>query len=140
VAAGPWIVPPGLGWLGARGDVAGLAGAYIARRYWAVPAALANGALAGWLVGQRRVRAVLAAEVGANIVHIALDLGLVLGLHWGVAGVATASALSEWLKLAFLVAMVARQGIGERGARCGAPRRSGICWRSTATCFCAPCC
>jgi MATE family multidrug resistance protein len=123
VAAGPWIVPPGLGWLGARGDVAGLAGAYIARRYWAVPAALANGALAGWLVGQRRVRAVLAAEVGANIVHIALDLGLVLGLHWGVAGVATASALSEWLKLAFLVAMVARQG--DWGAR-------GAVWRASA--------
>lgn len=123
VVAGPWIVPPGLGWLGARGDVAGMAGAYIARRYWAVPAALANGALAGWLVGQRRVRGVLAAEVGANIVHIALDLALVLGLHWGVAGVATASALSEWLKLLFLVAMVARQG--DWHAR-------GVIWRAPA--------
>ena len=123
VAAERWIVPPGLGWLGARGNVAGMAGAYVARRYWAVPAALANGVLAGWLVGQRQVRGVLAAEVGANLVHIALDLTLVLGAGWGVAGVATASALSEWLKLLFLAALVARRGDwGERG----------VIWRASA--------
>jgi MATE family multidrug resistance protein len=110
VLAAPFVVGPGLGWLGARGDMAVLAGGYITRRYWAVPAALANGALAGWLVGRRQVRGVLAAEVGANVVHIALDLVLVLGLHWGVAGVASASAVSEWLKFAFLAALAWRQG------------------------------
>jgi MATE family multidrug resistance protein len=106
----PWLTGPGLAWLGARGDLAGLAGVYVARRGWAVPAVLVNAALTGWLVGQRRVRGVLAAEVGANVVHIALDLALVLGLGWGVRGVASASAVSEWLKTGFLLALAWRQG------------------------------
>nr|WP_241127235.1 MATE family efflux transporter [Novosphingobium terrae] len=110
LAAYPLIVPLGLEWLGAKGDLSVLAGAYIARRYGAVPAALINGALTGWLVGQRQVRGVLAAEVGANLVHIALDLTLVLGLHWGVQGVASASLISEWLKFAFLLTLAVRQG------------------------------
>jgi MATE family multidrug resistance protein len=110
LAAYPLVVPLGLGWLGARDGLALLAGAYIARRYGAVPAALLNSALTGWLVGQRQVRGVLAAEVGANLVHIALDLTLVLVLHWGVTGVASASLLSEWLKFAFLLVLALRQG------------------------------
>lgn len=95
-------------WLGAQGRVAELAGHYIAVRSWAVPAALANMALTGWLVGQRQVRAVLGAEVLANVLHIALDLTLVLGLHWGVRGVATASLVSELAKFALLAAMAWR--------------------------------
>lgn len=106
----PLILPLGLGMLGAHGALADLAGAYVARRYGAVPAALLNGALTGWLVGQRQVRGVLAAEVGANIVHIALDLALVLVFHWAVTGVASASLISEWLKCAFLLGLALRQG------------------------------
>jgi multidrug resistance protein, MATE family len=106
----PWLVAPGLGWLGARAPLDAMAAAYVTRRAWAVPAALLNGALAGWLVGRRQVTGVLVAEVGANLVHIALDLALVLGLGWAVVGVASASACSEWLKTAFLLVLVARQG------------------------------
>ncbi|MDE1918090.1 MAG: MATE family efflux transporter [Sphingomonadales bacterium] len=115
VLAFPLIVGPGLRWLGARPPLDAMAGAYVARRYWAVPAALLNGALTGWLVGQRQVRGVLAAEVGANLVHIALDGALVLGLGWGVLGVASASAVSEWLKGALLLSLVLRCGIPAMG-------------------------
>jgi MATE family multidrug resistance protein len=76
-----------------------------------VPAALANGVMVGWLVGRRHVRGVMGAEVAANIVHILLDLWLVLGLHWGVVGVASASLMSEWLKLAMLVALCLQAGV-----------------------------
>ncbi|MET0363858.1 MAG: MATE family efflux transporter [Sphingobium sp.] len=116
LASKPLIVPFGLRWLDAQGTVAGQAETYIALRYWACPAVLANAVLIGWLVGQRRVRLVLACEVGTNILHIALDLWLVLVWHWGVQGVASASAVSEWLKLALLAALACRRGFGPGAA------------------------
>jgi MATE family multidrug resistance protein len=92
----PWAAPRAPVWLGADGRVADLAGRYIGLRGLAIPAALANMALTGWLIGQRHVRAVLGAEVAANVLHIALDLLLVLGFGMGVSGVALASVLSNW--------------------------------------------
>jgi multidrug resistance protein, MATE family len=55
------------------------------------------------------VRAVLAVEVGANILHIALDLAFVLGLGWGVAGVAVATVASEGAKTVALASLAGRQ-------------------------------
>ena len=69
----------------------------------------ANAVLVGWLIGRRRVRAVLAVEVAANLVHIGLDLLFVLGLGWGVAGVATATLLSEGGKLLAIFVIGARE-------------------------------
>jgi len=106
----PLAVPLGLDLLDARGSVRADAQVYVAIRYWAAPAWLANCVLVGWLIGRRRVRAVLVVEVCANVAHIALDLGLVLVLHWGVAGVASATVLSELLKFVLLAAVVVRAG------------------------------
>lgn len=105
----PWAIPIGLDLLEAQDDVAANAAIYIDIRYWAGTAWLVNCALVGWLIGQRRVRTVLAVEVAANVLHIALDLALVLLLHWGIAGVAIATACSELLKLTILAAVVAMQ-------------------------------
>jgi MATE family multidrug resistance protein len=55
------------------------------------------------------VRAVLAVEVGANLLHILLDLGLVLGLGLGVTGVAAATLSSETAKLVALAAITFRE-------------------------------
>jgi MATE family multidrug resistance protein len=118
----PLAIPAGLELLHARGAVAAEATTYVGIRYWGGALWLANAALVGWLIGRRRVRAVLAVEIAANIVHIALDLLFVLGLGWGVAGVATATLLSEGGKLLAVAAIAAREppaalapGLARRG-------------------------
>ena len=112
--AWPFVTRLGVEMLGARGQVAALARTYVDIRYPGGLAWLLNAVLVGWLIGRRRVRAVLAVEVGANLFHIALDATLVLGFHLGVAGVAFATLSSEIAKLAALVAMVAREGPARR--------------------------
>ena len=109
LAAMPLAIPAGLELLHARGAVAEEARAYVGIRYWGGALWLANAALVGWLIGRRRVRAVLAVEVAANLVHIALDLAFVLGLGWGVAGVAAATLLSEAGKLLAVAIIAARE-------------------------------
>ena len=112
--AKPPVVDLGLRMLGASGTVTGLARTYVDIRCWGAVPWLLNAVLVGWLIGRRRMRTVLAVEVGANIVHVALDLILVLGLRLGVAGVAVATLSSETLKLAALIAMAAGEGPARR--------------------------
>jgi MATE family multidrug resistance protein len=109
LALKPLATPVGLDLLYARGEVAAQASTYIGIRYWSALLWLANTALTGWLIGRRRVRAVLAIEVGANLTHIGLDLAFVLGAGWGVAGVATATFLSEGIKTIALALVTARE-------------------------------
>lgn len=109
LALKPLTVSLGLEWLGARGVVADHARAYVEIRYWGGPLWLLNAALAGWLIGRRRLRALLAVEVGSNIVHVALDLTLVLGLGFGVEGVAWSTLGSEAAKLLVITGIVARE-------------------------------
>lgn len=99
LAAAPLVIQLGLSMFGAGGAVAVQARRYVEIRYWGGLPWLLNCALAGWLIGRRRVRTVLAVEVGANVIHVALDVGLVLGAGLGVAGVAAATLASELVKL-----------------------------------------
>lgn len=108
--AWPLAVHVGLEMLGAAGPVAAKAKLYIDIRYAGGLAWLLNAVLTGWLIGRRRMRAILAVEVGANAFHIALDLTLVLGFGLGVAGVAIATLTSETAKLVALLAMAGREG------------------------------
>ncbi|HEX9963573.1 MAG TPA: MATE family efflux transporter [Allosphingosinicella sp.] len=123
LALKPVVVPWGMDLLHARGGVAREAGIYVGIRYWGGLLWLANVALMGWLIGRRRVRAVLWAEIGSNVGHIALDLLFVLGFGWGVAGVAAATLLSEGGKTLALLAVTARQGPA-RAALAAAARRA----------------
>jgi len=104
----PLAINAGLSLLEAEGQVATHARTYISIRYWAGAAWLVNCVLIGWLIGQRRVKTVLVVEILANVLHVALDLALVLWLHWGVAGVAVATVSSELLKMALLIVLVAK--------------------------------
>ena len=81
-------------------EVESMARAYMAIRVWSAPAAIALYGITGWLIAAERTRAVLALQVWMNGLNIVLDLWFVLGLGWGVEGVAIATFLSEWSGLA----------------------------------------
>ncbi|NHX27403.1 MATE family efflux transporter, partial [Escherichia coli] len=76
-------------------EVEGLARHYMSIRIWSSPAAIAIYGLTGWLIAQERTRAVLVIQLWMNGVNILLDLLFVLGLGWGVGGVATATVIAE---------------------------------------------
>lgn len=125
LALWPLAVPAGLALLGAGAEVAPLARTYVDIRYLGGLAWLFNAVLAGWLIGRRQVRAVLLVEVAANLAHIALDLLLVLGFGWGVAGVAAATLVSEAGKTTALLIVCTRQGPARQAL--GVARR-GATW------------
>lgn len=72
-------------------------------RWLSAPAMLANLVILGWLLGVQYARAPVILLVVGNLVNILLDLWLVLGLGYGVAGAATATAVAEYLT--FLVGL-----------------------------------
>lgn len=88
-----WISP-------ASAEVESLARDYMAIRVWSAPAMIATYGITGWLIAQERTRGVLAIQVTMNGINILLDLWFVLGLGWGVNGVAWATFIAEWSGLA----------------------------------------
>lgn len=81
-------------------EVEALAHDYLAIRIWGAPAAIGLYAITGWLIAVERTRAVLALQLLQNGANVALDLLFVLGLGFGVAGVAWATLIAEWSGLA----------------------------------------
>lgn len=84
----------------ASAQVEGLARDYMALRVWSAPAAIAMYGITGWLIAQERTRAVLWVQLWMNGLNIGLDVWFVMGLGWGVQGVALATVLAEWSGLA----------------------------------------
>ncbi|MGB8623215.1 MAG: MATE family efflux transporter, partial [Paracoccaceae bacterium] len=80
----------------ASAEVEGMARGYMGIRVWSAPAAISIYGITGWLIALERTRAVLVIQVWMNGANIVLDLWFVLGLGWGVNGVATATFLAEW--------------------------------------------
>lgn len=99
-----WVAP-------ASDQVEGLARDYLAIRIWGAPATIALYALTGWLVGLERTRGVLILQLWQNGLNIGLDLWFVLGLGWGVPGVAAATLIAEWTGL-LLALWLARDAFG----------------------------
>lgn len=77
-------------------EVEVLATQYMQIRIWSAPAAIAIYGITGWLIAQERTQAVLIIQIWMNGLNILLDLWFVLGLGWGVEGVAFATFLAEW--------------------------------------------
>lgn len=90
------LITLALWFIEASTEVETLARSYFDIRIWAAPGALANYAVLGWLLGQQKARSALLLQVFMNGMNIVLDLWFVLGLGWGVEGVALATAISEY--------------------------------------------
>lgn len=96
-----WLVFPAAFMISpASAEVETLARTYMSIRVWSAPAAIALFGITGWLIAAERTRAVLVLQIWMNGLNIVLDLVFVLGLDWGVAGVATATFIAEWTGLA----------------------------------------
>jgi MATE family multidrug resistance protein len=92
--------------LGAGPDVAQNASVYCHTRIWSAPAALANYVILGSLLGRQRARTALAVQAAINAVNVAVALWLVMRLHWGVAGIATATMTADLAGLVLGLAIV----------------------------------
>ena len=92
-------------------EVEALAHQYLAIRIWGAPATIALYALTGWLIGLERTRGVLVLQLWQNGLNVGLDLWFVLGLGWGVPGVAFATLIAEWTGL-MLALWLARDAFG----------------------------
>ena len=92
-----WAIFTGAFWLApTSAEVEGLARSYMQVRIWSAPAAIAIYGLTGWLIAQERTAAVLVIQLAMNGANIALDVWFVLGLGFGVEGVAWATFIAEW--------------------------------------------
>ena len=84
----------------ASAEVEVLARQYLAIRIWSAPATLALYGVTGWLIAQERTRGVFVLQIFMNGLNILLDVLFVLVFAWGIAGVAWATFIAEWLALA----------------------------------------
>jgi len=84
----------------ASAEVEGLARVYMQIRIFSAPAAIAIYGITGWLIAQERTASVFALQLWMNGLNIALSLGLVLGLGFGIEGVALATVIAEWTGVA----------------------------------------
>ncbi|GAA6206957.1 MATE family efflux transporter [Cognatishimia sp. WU-CL00825] len=92
------LIFAGAFWLSpASPEVESLAREYLFIRIWTAPAAIAVYAITGWLVAMERTTGVFWVQLIMNGANILLDLWFVLGLGWGVQGVAIATVIAELL-------------------------------------------
>ena len=86
--------------------------------------------MTGWLIAVERTRAVFLLQLWINGLNIGLDLWFVLGLGWGVPGVALATLIAEWSGLALglwfcrdAFGLALRAGLARIGDRLGQPQQ-----------------
>ncbi|MGE5133898.1 MAG: MATE family efflux transporter [Gemmatimonadota bacterium] len=121
LAAGWPLAPAIVHAFGASPGVTAGAVTYLRISLLGAPAMLAVLAGTGVLRGLQDTRTPLAVAVSANVVNVALNAFLVLGLHWGLAGSAWGTVTAQAAAAACYLAVVAR------GAR-----RAGVSFRPDA--------
>jgi len=108
------LISVALGLLGASADVRQNAQIYCGIRIWSAPAALANYTILGYLLGRQRARSALLLQAAINVVNVLIALWLVLGKHWGVAGIATATLTAEWTGCLLGLGLLLASGVHPR--------------------------
>lgn len=105
------ILAVGLSLSGAEDRVRAIIIEYFKIRVWGAPAALANLAIIGWLLGQQKAKLVMIVQVIANILNVVLNISFVFGFGWGVSGVAAASIVTEYFISIVSVFYILRSGL-----------------------------
>ncbi len=85
-------------------DVAALCTPYYNICIWGAPPMLGLYALTGWFVGMQTTRLPMVIAIFQNTANILLSLLLVVGMGWGVQGVATGTVVAQWA--GFVLALV----------------------------------
>jgi multidrug resistance protein, MATE family len=91
----PLLILVGLKLMGAEGQIAEATSTYFSIRILAAPAALANYALLGFVLGRGQGRMGLLLQALINGINILLSIYLGLTLDWGVSGVAWGTMAGE---------------------------------------------
>ncbi|MDE1991449.1 MAG: MATE family efflux transporter [Rhizobiaceae bacterium] len=113
------ILSPPLLWLGIKlmgpeGGIAAATRTYFSIRMLSGPAALANYAILGFVLGRGQGRIGLLLQTVINGVNILLAIALGLGLGWGVAGVAWGTLIGEIAGAFTGLAIVLKSFAGEQ--------------------------
>jgi putative MATE family efflux protein len=105
-------------WLSPDASVAEGARTYLFISLLGVPAVCVTMAGTGALRGHVDARTPLVVTVVANLVNLAIEVPLVLGLGWGLAGSAAGTVVVQWGAAAtYLLIVLRRYGAGERSRR-----------------------
>ncbi len=102
-----------IGWLAltlvdASPEVTRQARIYFDVRIWSAPATLGNYVVLGWLIGTQRTSWALAVQAVIASLNIVLNFIFVFGFDWGIAGLAAATAVAEWIGLGLGVLVLLR--------------------------------
>lgn len=111
----------------ASAEVEILAREYIGILMYGAPAVLGLYSFIGWFLGMQNARFPMYIAIVQNVVNIVVSLGLVFGLHWRVAGVATGTLVAQYAGLLMALFLWRRhyaswlsrrnvQGLWHRGA------------------------
>tara|TARA_R110002012_G_scaffold35788_3_gene101826 strand:+ start:102477 stop:103868 length:1392 start_codon:yes stop_codon:yes gene_type:complete len=95
IAATPLLLAAGLAFMGARGEIAAAASTYLMIRALSAPAALANYAILGYVLGRGMGGTGLLLQTVINGTNIVLSILLGLWLGYGLEGVAWATVIAE---------------------------------------------
>jgi MATE family multidrug resistance protein len=95
IAATPLLLAAGLAFMGAQGEVAAAASTYLVIRALSAPAALANYAILGYVLGRGMGGTGLLLQSVINGTNIILSIWFGLGLDYGLEGVALATVIAE---------------------------------------------
>jgi putative MATE family efflux protein len=132
LALGIGLASPAVGLMGARGAVRTYALTYLRISALGAPAVLAALAGMGFVRGLQDTRSGFVIAGTANVVNLVLELVLIYGFGWGIAGSAWATVIAQYGAAAVFTGIILRAArahhVGLEPDRAGLRRLFGIGW------------